>query len=119
MAQRFRMLPGQIFHSPKLRAVQTAGIISRAIPQAPAPEEADGLAPMDDPAAWAEQIELMDRDTMLVGHLPYMSRLASLLLLWDANREILKFTPGTAVCLEKTGVWRVKWMISPDTLKTP
>ena len=59
----------------------------------------------------------MDRDTMLVGHLPHMSRLASLLLLWDAGREIINFSPGTIVCLEKSSGWRVKWMISPDTLK--
>ena len=54
---------------------------------------------------------------MLVGHLPHMSRLASLLLLWDSGREVLDFKPGTVACLEKVGGWRVKWMISPDTLK--
>jgi phosphohistidine phosphatase len=54
---------------------------------------------------------------MIVGHLPHLPRLASLLLLSDSGREILDFTPGTVVCLEKTGSWRVKWMISPDTLK--
>jgi phosphohistidine phosphatase len=117
LAHRFMPMPGSIFHSPKLRAAQTASIISQALPQAPAPEEAVGLRPMDDPAVWAEQLEVMDRDTMLVGHLPHMSRLASLLLLWDSGREVVDFTPGTLVCLEKAGGWRVKWMISPDILK--
>ncbi len=117
LAQRFRLMPGHIFHSPKLRAIQTASIISQALPRAPAPEEADGLAPMDDPAIWAERLEVMDLDSMLVGHLPHLPRLASLLLLSDSGREILDFTPGTVVCLEKTGGWRVKWMTSPDTLK--
>jgi phosphohistidine phosphatase len=72
---------------------------------------------MDDPAAWAERLEVMDMDVMLVGHLPHMSRLASLLLLWDSGREVLDFAPGTVACLEKVGGWRVKWMISPDTLR--
>lgn len=117
LAHRFKLMPGSIFHSPKLRAAQTASIISQGLPQAPPPVETDGLTPMDDPAVWAERLETMDLDTMLVGHLPHLPRLASLLLLWDSGREILEFTPGTVVCLEKTGAWRVKWMISPDTLK--
>jgi phosphohistidine phosphatase len=117
LAHRFELMPGFIFHSPKLRAAQTASLIGQALPRAPAPEEAEGLRPMDDPAAWAERLEVMDRDTMIVGHLPHLPRLASMLLLSDSSREILDLTPGTVVCLEKTGAWRVKWMISPDTLK--
>ena len=117
LSLRFKMMPGHIYHSPRLRAAQTAYILRDFIPQAPAPVESDGLSPLDDPALWAEYLEVMDKDTMLVGHLPHMSRLASTLLLWDANREIADFTPGTVLCLEKTGGWRMKWMISPDTLK--
>jgi phosphohistidine phosphatase len=117
LTRRFILMPGYIYHSPKLRAVQTAVIISETFLQAPIQVEADNLLPMDDPAVWAERLEVADKDTMLVGHLPYMSRLASLLLLWNDGREILDFTPGTVVCLEKAGGWRVKWMISPDILK--
>lgn len=119
LAHHFKLMPGHIFHSPRLRAVQTASIISQVLPQAPAPEETDDLGPMDDPAVWAERLEVMDLDTMLVGHLPHLPRLASLLLLFDSGKEVLTFSPGTIVCLEKTGAWRVKWMISPDTLKNP
>lgn len=117
LASRFRILPGHIFHSPRLRAAQTASIISRVLPDAPVPEETTGLGPMDDPSIWAERIQSIERDAMLVGHLPHLSRLASLLLLWDAGREIIDFKPGTLICLEKTGVWRVRWMIGPDVLK--
>ena len=119
LARHFRMVPGYIFHSPRLRAVQTASILGDVLPGAPAPLEAEGLGPGDDPATWAERLETVDRDTMLVGHLPHISRLASLLLLWDPGREFLNFTPGTVACLEKTSGWRVKWMISPDILKSP
>lgn len=119
LARSFKLMPGHILHSPRLRAAQTASIIGQALLPAPNPEETDGLGPMDDPTDWAERLEVMDRDVMLVGHLPHMSRLASLLLLWDSGREVLDFTPGTVACLEKAGGWRVKWMISPDTLKNP
>lgn len=117
LADRFKLLPGHIFHSPRLRASQTASLISQAFPLAPRTEEADGLGPMDDPAIWAQHLEFMEMDTMLVGHLPYISRLASLLLLNDAGREVLDFKTGAVACLEKTSGWRVEWMISPQILK--
>ncbi|UCG38510.1 MAG: phosphohistidine phosphatase SixA [bacterium] len=117
LARRMRMLPGFVHHSPKTRAAQTAELLGQCIPGLPSPVPADGLLPMDDPGLWAQRLETADRDIMLVGHLPHLSRLASLLLLWDAGREILEFTPGTIVCLEKTGNWKVRWMISPPLVK--
>ena len=119
LAHRFRILPGHILYSSKLRAMQTASIISESLPTSPKPEETDGLGPMDDPEIWARRLETMDRDTLLVGHLPHLSRLASLLLIWDAGREILTFTPGTVVCLDRSREWKVKWMISPEVLTEP
>ncbi len=117
LAASFRFLPGHIYHSPKQRAAQTASLVSRTIPEAPAAVVGDGLLPMDDPGLWAERIQGAERDLLLVGHLPHLSRLASLLLLWDLNREIVDFTPGTVLCLEKTGSWKVRWMVSPEVLK--
>jgi len=116
LAHHFELMPGHIFHSPKSRAAQTASILSRILPRAPEPVESEGLAPMDDPGVWAQRLEVMDLDTMLVGHLPHLPRLASVLLL-DSGRRFLEFTPGTVVCLERTGEWKVKWMITPDILK--
>jgi len=117
LAQNVKMLPGYIYHSPKARAVQTAGLLAQALPNPPEPVQADGLMPMDDPGLWAEQLASADRDIMLVGHMPYMSRLVSLLLTWDAGKEIADFTPGTIVCIERTGSCRIKWMLSPRILK--
>jgi phosphohistidine phosphatase len=72
---------------------------------------------MDDPSLWAERLPGSDRDILLVGHLPHLSKLASLLLLWDPGRDIIDFTPGTVLCLEMTDNWKVKWMLSPHVLK--
>jgi phosphohistidine phosphatase len=112
-----RILPGHIYHSPKARASQTADIISKALPGSPAPSVQDGLLPLDDPSIWGDRLPNMDRDVLLVGHLPHLSRLASLLLLWEPGREIIDFSPGTVLCLEKTGDWKVKWMLTPRVLK--
>ena len=47
--------------------------------------------------------------TLIVGHLPYLGRLASLLLASDPDRPLLAFQPGSMACLEKTrrvgGCW--------------
>lgn len=117
LAGRIVMTPGNIYSSPKTRAAQTATILSEALSGVPAPQEMDGLLPMDDPAVWCQRLESLDRDVMLVGHLPHMSRLASTLLLWESGRDIFTFSPGTVLCLERSSNWKVKWMISPDILK--
>ena len=118
LAQHIKMLPEHIYHSHKARAHQTAHILSQALPQAPEPVEVDGLMPMDDPGIWAEQLSTVDKDIMLVGHLPHLPRLASLLLAWEAGKEIADFPPGTIMCLERSGSVRVKWMLSPRVLKS-
>jgi phosphohistidine phosphatase len=118
LAQHVKMLPGHIYHSSKARAVQTATILSQSLPNAPEPVQADGLMPMDDPGLWVERLASADRDIMLVGHMPYMSRLASLLITWDTGKEIADFTPGTIVCLEKSSSYRIKWMMTPRMLKS-
>jgi phosphohistidine phosphatase len=117
VAARFKLFPGRVYHSPRLRATQTAAIICEKLPHAPAIVETDGLSPMDDPGLWAERLASEEMDVMLVGHLPHISKLASNLLICEGGREIADFKPGTVVCLEKTGAWRLKWMVSPDILK--
>jgi phosphohistidine phosphatase len=116
-AGHFSILPGYIYHSPKLRAVQTARILAETIGSAPGPREHSGLLPMDDPGQWVDSLSDFDRDLMLVGHLPFMGRLASLLLTWDAGASLVEFSTGTVLCLEEAGGWHVKWMVSPASLK--
>ena len=115
----FRVLIGSIHHSPKTRAAQTAGIMAAELKPLSGPLEADGLRPMDDPADWAERITNLEMDTMLVGHLPHLSRLASTLLAWNPGVGFVDFTPGTVVCLEGSDrEWLVKWMVSPEALRS-
>ena len=59
-----------------------------------------------------------DQDTVVVGHLPFMARLVSLLLSGDAARELVRYQPGSVVCLERNeaGVWGINWMLRPELL---
>ncbi len=107
----------RILHSGKTRARQTAEILARGIGAGAAIEQADGLNPRDDPEPWARRIDASDDDVLLVGHLPFMARLASCLLARDPEAEVVAFQPGTVLCLEgERGAWRVAWMLRPELL---
>jgi phosphohistidine phosphatase len=56
----------------------------------------------------------VDKDVMLVGHLPHLQRLAGLLICSDSECEAVHFRNGGVLCLErrKTG-WSVLWQINP------
>ena len=108
---------GRILHSDKLRAVQTAQALAEELK----PREVsvgDDLKPLDDPAAWAGRLASIDEDLMLVGHMPHLGKLASLLLCGD-ERLKLGFEPGSAACLERdaTGAWALGWMVKPGHLE--
>jgi phosphohistidine phosphatase len=108
----------RVIHSGKLRAQQTAKQLAQAI----APEvelEVSGLInPNDNPKAFDWQSESWDRDTLIVGHLPFMAKLVSHLLIDDENRLITAYQPGSIVCLEhiKAAEWHINWMIRPELL---
>jgi len=107
-----------IFHSTKLRAAQTAEVFTEYIKPEEGPAEKDGLAPMDDPSIWANRLDAITGDTMLVGHLPYMSRLASLLLTGETDRAAFEFGASSVLCLRRAkGRWLVQWMLGPETVK--
>ena len=108
----------RVIHSGKRRAEQTAEQLAQAI--APGVElEISGLMnPNDNPKAFDWQSESWDRDTLIVGHLPFMAKLVSHLLIDDENRLISAYQPGSIVCLEhiKATEWHINWMIRPELL---
>ncbi|AEA11678.1 phosphohistidine phosphatase, SixA [Thermoproteus uzoniensis 768-20] len=103
----------EVLHSGKTRARQTAEIFARHL-GAPV-READGLAPNDDPRIWASRAEALTSDVLLVGHLPHLSRLASLLLVGDPQKEVIRFRYSGVVKLERGEAgWRLVWYITPE-----
>ena len=107
----------EVLHSGKLRAKQTAEIISEKLKIAKGISETDGLSPMDDANMWAERLNKRTDTLMLVGHLPHLGKLASLLLCSKKERNFVAFKMGGIVCLKRddTG-WSLQWMITPETL---
>ena len=115
-AARCAVRPDGIWHSDKLRARQTAEILGAKLRPGGGVKLAAGLAPKDDPALMAARVEGAE-PLMLVGHLPHLSRLASLLLVGDPSKEVITFRMGGMVCLDHAeSGWRVKWIVTPEVL---
>lgn len=114
--QNKNLSPSQVFHSNKTRAIQTARIFAEHLKPAQGVSEAEYLAPLDDPKIWANRIAGMTEDIMLVGHLPFMARMASLLLCGEKEKPFIDFKMGGIVCLRKSddGRWFIQWSIVPE-----
>ncbi len=118
-AREINVSAHQIVHSGKMRALQTAQILSDHITADMGVLESDGLKPMDDPEIWFERISRLNDDMMLVGHLPHMAKLSSLILCGDKEKGVVNFEMGSIVCLKKSddGTWAIDWIIKPRMLK--
>jgi phosphohistidine phosphatase len=106
-------------HSGKLRAEQTALILVDAVASATQVEARDGLAPNDpvDPVAKWLRESAEDRSIALVGHLPFLDRLASLLISHDQSAQVIQFRMGGLVKLvpKQQGVgFAVAWALPPE-----
>jgi phosphohistidine phosphatase len=107
----------RLIHSAKERARQTAEILMTMPGCSAAPEESGGLSPKDSVEPWAERLAEAEESTMLVGHLPFMGRLASVLLGDEPTMERVRFTPGTVLGLSRTDDgWRLELLIRPEQL---
>ena len=107
-----------IIHSGKARARQTAEIFARYLNVARV-EEASGLNPNDDPRIIASRISEYGQSLMIVGHLPHLSRLASLLLVNNPDVKIVEFKYSGVLKLTNTGgSWVIEWFITPNVVKT-
>lgn len=110
--------PDRVIHSGKLRAMQTAGRLTDAIAPGLTLEANGGINPNDDPKAFDSHKKGGGKEIMVVGHLPFMAKLVSHLLLGDRDKPVIAYRPSSVVCLECVDnvSWRVNWMIRPELL---
>src|SRR5262245_33350621 len=102
-----------------MRAEQTAHIFAEHIRCGAGPSATDGMNPEDEPEILANFLQVYDDDILIVGHLPNLERVISILLTGHADRRPVHFFNAGVVCLEKTGAqtWGLLWAITPDLLK--
>ena len=117
--QKMNVNVSHILHSGKTRTKQTSQILAHYIKPEKGVSETDSLAPMDDPSIWSTRIDGMDEDVMLVGHLPYMAKLAGLLLCRNKETACIDFKMGGIVCCRRfdDGRWAVEWIIVPEMIR--
>ena len=116
VARGYQVNVSLIRQSGKKRARQTAEILAEALKPAGGVAEVTGLKPLDDVVASAAAIDAA-ADTMLVGHLPFMERMASFLVTGSAEKPIFKFQNSGIVCLKKdpeSGLWVIAWTLMPN-----
>ena len=108
-----------VWHSGKPRAVQTAEVLASAIKTDAGLIQHKDLAPNDPVKPVIEEIKPAQRDLMIVGHLPFLSKLASELLTDDEGMEAVAFKNSGIVCLagDSDREWRLAWMVTPDLIR--
>jgi phosphohistidine phosphatase len=97
LAARLRIKPDLIFHSGKLRARQTAEILARNLGLLDRVHEKEGLGPLDPVGPVVEWLKEAARGlsgVAIVGHLPFLDKLASLLVIKQENLSVVSFQNG-------------------------
>ena len=107
-----------IWRSAKLRAIETAEIIAHYLENKSIIER-DDLNPLDPVDKFPEEITKLDKSLVIVGHLPFLQKLASLLLTGSPDFELVSFMYSGVVCLECKERWKIAWFLTPPLAYLP
>lgn len=116
VAREYGVAVKAIKHSGKKRARQTADIFSSLLRPEVEPEAIQGIKALDDVSLFAQSAPERDGQ-MIVGHLPFMARLTSYLIIGAIEPPVFKFQNGGIVCLAKESPdssWIIQWTLSPQ-----
>ena len=104
----------EIMHSGKTRARQSAEILANALAPNVSPRAIEGIGPNDSVEAFAQEILPSENNLLIVGHLPFLSKLAAFLIT-GSTKAIVDFTPGSMLCLTTVtpNEWLIQWMLRP------
>ena len=103
----------ELLHSKKLRAVQTAHILAQHLGDIELIERG-GLNPEDPVEPMFSEIEKRTKDLMIVGHLPFLQRLAGKLLNGSTKSDLIVFRNSGIICLNSEDIWRIAWIVNPN-----
>jgi len=115
--------PESIWHSGLVRAEETARGLAEGLNLKAPLVQKKGLTPCDNPASILSLIDSLQHSTMIVGHNPNLSYLASLLIDPELNREPIVFLKGSVLCLSRLVIgsqstpWQLEWHISHHFFK--
>jgi phosphohistidine phosphatase len=111
-----RLRLGAIWHSDRVRAIQTAGLLSPAVVVKKRVELKD-IGPDDRIGPLHRRLRKVRGDLMIVGHLPFLDKLLARLIAGSSAATLVNFTTSSIVALaDDEGDWRIQWMMSPEAL---
>jgi phosphohistidine phosphatase len=127
-AQNRALAPARFWHSPLVRARETAELLRAGLKSTAPLSEVEGLLPEDDPQAMASRLSELSTGMhlALVGHEPFMSGLATLLSCGKTAPASFEMRKGAVLAFERTGAlhprsthahWCLRWQITPDLLR--
>jgi phosphohistidine phosphatase len=114
-----------VWHSPILRARETAELLVKELGLDALLVETAGLLPEDDPVAMADRLERLDQTVLIVGHEPQLSALATVLVRGKMKPVAFDFKKSAVMALEKAGGrhkksgrsrWQVGWLFAAELL---
>lgn len=116
--ERLNLSVGCLWHSGKTRAAQTARILAEVVKADKGVLQRDGLAPNDDVTNLADELNAANQDIMIVGHLPFLSKLTSLLISGSESTNIVAFKNGGVVSIRRSeqNQWQLSWIATPGLL---
>jgi len=101
----------QIFHSGKLRALQTAEIFATTL-KLSATSKLEHMSPNDDIHLIEQKLNI--NNALYIGHLPHLEKLVSCLVTGNEETNIINFQNSAVVCLEKiSNHFYVQWYVTP------
>jgi phosphohistidine phosphatase len=119
LARERQLEVSAIYHSGILRAQETAEILAKHLLPPSGAKAISGLLPDDDPMSGKAELEAAADPVMLVGHLPYMGRLAALLVRGDMEAPVIDFQPAAMVCCSRLAAqWKIEWHLAPGPAMT-
>jgi phosphohistidine phosphatase len=113
----------RVFHSGKRRAQQTAEIFADRLNIDEKVEAHTGLDPLDAVEPIAEWLSKQAQDGLktvaIVGHLPFLDKLASLLVTGSKSAEVIAFQHAGVVNLTPKAQghgYTVRWVLTPELI---
>ena len=106
----------EIRHSGKKRALQTAEILEQALKPEKGLRSEQGINPLDDVVTYASGLDFTS-DCMIVGHLPFLEKLAAYLVTGKDQKPVFQLQNGGILCLgHYPGAEQVvvKWALMPN-----
>jgi phosphohistidine phosphatase len=117
--------PGAVWHSPLVRAHQTAELLKSSAGWDCPVEAWHGLLPEDDPREVGVRLPA-EGDAVIIGHNPHLTGLASWLVTGNAHADAFHVRKASCICLERShafgrtpeegGGWVVAWMLTPEVV---